>query len=406
MKKLELLKIIKEDQFLPLNEFVDSGSDLNQTIYGKSLLTHAVLNKSEQAIFLFLMMGAKIDDLLKLKDWGSRLYELDPTFVQMIKEIENGEDRDYHSTVNTILRETNQHILGNKPLSHRNNLHFDDKNRYYKKIWAGLHLFEYRNTDFLSDDLFDIFQCDKNIDQNSKLVDYPKTKYATIVSVILKDAEMEKLPGISERIMSFLTLTEVPVEDLEAELSKIDEEVEYFIGVHFSDKSIFKYWSEQNWLDIDSKFFDSMKMVISRNYRDNDGAKNETVSKAEPEFYFSVFTFYNLTNWDQILNRQVQNFKSTYGHYPNLLLSSSATFSRIDLVANSRNKEKIKNSDGENPSDAQFADMTGFVGENYFLEFCIKENLPIDSACLIYDSDPDGGLPIDDLIDGEIRKVN
>lgn len=405
MKKLELLKIIKEDQFLPLNEFVDSGSDLNQTIYGKSLLTHAVLNKSEQAIFLFLMMGAKIEDLLKLKDWGSRLYEIDPTFIQMIKEIESGEDRDCNSTVNRILRETNQHILGNKPLSHRNNLHFDDKNRHYKKIWTGLHLFEYRNTDFL-DDLFDIFQCDNNIDQNSKLIDFPKSKYATIVSVILKDAEMEKLPGISERIMSFLTLTEVLVEDLETELSKIDEEVEYFIGVHFSDISIFRYRSEQNWLDIDSKFFDSMKIVISRNLREYDEAKNETVSKAEPEFYFSVFTFYILTNWDQILNRQVQNFKSTFGYYPNIMLASSATYSRIDLVANSRNKEKIKNGDGETPSKDQFVGISEFIGDGFSLDFCIKENLPVDSACLIYDSDPDGGLPIDDLIDYEIKKVN
>lgn len=75
-------------------------------------------------------------------------------------------------------------------------------------------------------------------------------------------------------------------------------------------------------------------------------------------------------------------------------------------MANSRNREKIKNRDGGNPPETQFADMTGFVGSGYSLDFCIKENLPIDSICLIYDSDPDGGLPIDDLIDKEERKVN
>ena len=38
--------------------------------------------------------------------------------------------------------------------------------------------------------------------------------------------------------------------------------------------------------------------------------------------------------------------------------------------------------------------MSGFKGEGYEIDFCIEENLGVDSVKLIYDSDPDGGLPI------------
>lgn len=101
-----------------------------------------------------------------------------------------------------------------------------------------------------------------------------------------------------------------------------------------------------------------------------------------------------MAQWDHQINGWVKLFKERHGHFPNILLASSATYSRIDLVANARGKDQLRSPAGETPPVEEFASMHGFRGDGYELDFCVDETLGIDTIKLIYDSDPNGGLPI------------
>lgn len=73
------------------------------------------------------------------------------------------------------------------------------------------------------------------------------------------------------------------------------------------------------------------------------------------------------------------------------MLASSLTYSRIEIVANTR-AENIRG-DRQQKAD-QFRSLCGFVGNGYELEWCLEEKLAEFHFKLIYDSDPDGGLPL------------
>lgn len=108
----------------------------------------------------------------------------------------------------------------------------------------------------------------------------------------------------------------------------------------------------------------------------------------------STFTFDYLVGWDHQVHGQATAFKIRYGVYPNILLASSGTYSRIDMVVNARGREKLYNPQGENPPAESFISMNGFKGPGYELDFCVEEQLGLDTIKLIYDSDPGGGEPL------------
>ena len=118
---------------------------------------------------------------------------------------------------------------------------------------------------------------------------------------------------------------------------------------------------------------------------------NET---SEPILKTRTFAFNNLISWDHQLNSWVKEFKAQHGYFPNIALASTETYGRIDLVVNASGKDHLRNAAGENAPEAEFVSMNGFQGEGYELDFCMDDNLGLDSVKLIYDSDPDGGLPI------------
>jgi hypothetical protein len=143
---------------------------------------------------------------------------------------------------------------------------------------------------------------------------------------------------------------------------------------------------------------------VDLNFRDKNFKKkviDDAPSKPSLSFC-SNYTFNNLMSWDHQLNSWVHKIRDTHGYFPNVLLASTEIYARLDLVANARGKEKMKNSIGEGPPELEFASMSGFRGSGYEIDFCMDELVPLDSVRLIYDSDPDGVLPIP----GEEEAIN
>jgi hypothetical protein len=201
-----------------------------------------------------------------------------------------------------------------------------------------------------------------------------------VVSSLVVDQLEEKIPGLSHRIMGFVHFVEVPASEVSKVLEEMEKDEELVIGVHFSDEPGLVEYDGQV-LDLSHRFFESLKFTISEGLRVKD-----------PVFFRSRFTFNSLLNWDDQINSWVMKFKKKHSYYPNILLASSETYARIDMVANARGKSKIKDENGNKATF--FVSMSGFQGEGYSLEFCIAERLGVDTVKLIYDSDPDGGFPI------------
>lgn len=114
--------------------------------------------------------------------------------------------------------------------------------------------------------------------------------------------------------------------------------------------------------------------------------------------------FSDITSWSHELNSWAQNFKARHHVFPNILIASSETYNRIDMVANSNGQEKIRNPEGK-PAVA-FVSMSGFRGQDYELAFCIDDQLDRDRVKLIFDSDPGGdGEPIEEEFESDKAMV-
>ena len=115
-------------------------------------------------------------------------------------------------------------------------------------------------------------------------------------------------------------------------------------------------------------------------------------NKFEQEEYFEKTNhFSDLNRWADELNAKVQSFKAEFGHFPNIMLANSITYSRIDLVANTKPKN-IRGKKNDVPEN--FVGLSGFNGEGYSLDWCVEEELSDLEFILIFDTDPDGGLPL------------
>ena len=103
-------------------------------------------------------------------------------------------------------------------------------------------------------------------------------------------------------------------------------------------------------------------------------------------------SFENMMNWSHDLHLWVSRFKASNGVYPNILLASGKSYSRIDLVTNSNSRNKIKSEAGD-VSEKPVA-LTGFEGPNYSLRFCVDDELELNHIKLIFDYGSGGELKI------------
>lgn len=95
--------------------------------------------------------------------------------------------------------------------------------------------------------------------------------------------------------------------------------------------------------------------------------------------------------WDDEIHLHVEAFRTHHGLAPHILVASSATFRRIDIVAK---KERLVDGQGGRAPPNEYAVVSSFSGADYLLEFCVDERIPAGSVVLVYDSDPGGGEPL------------
>lgn len=116
---------------------------------------------------------------------------------------------------------------------------------------------------------------------------------------------------------------------------------------------------------------------------------------------------YQITSWgewDKTVHEAVADFKKRCRLIPNLLMASDQTFRRVDLAANA-NRQNIAGDDRLAPPESvPFIELSGFGGNGYILDMVIGNQVPMDSFLLIYDSDPDGGLPFPEVDNLPVRK--
>jgi hypothetical protein len=99
----------------------------------------------------------------------------------------------------------------------------------------------------------------------------------------------------------------------------------------------------------------------------------------------AAFTIQSWPRWDDEIHARVQEFRAHHGVAPHILLASSVTFRRIDLIAK---KERLVDDDGHHPDAADHTAVSSFAGTDYTLDFCLDEHLPSASLVLVHD---DGG---------------
>ena len=156
MKNKEILKIIQENSYAKFNEFIMSGADYNQLIYGKSLLHHALLYNSNQCINLLLLYGAEPIDLRHIDNWKERLSNNDPAFVEMVSEIETATVQGENAG-QIILNFMAGEYFKDKTLSYRNIMSYVDKSFYELKV--GLHIFEIRDSNYIFETMPGMLGC-------------------------------------------------------------------------------------------------------------------------------------------------------------------------------------------------------------------------------------------------------
>lgn len=97
--------------------------------------------------------------------------------------------------------------------------------------------------------------------------------------------------------------------------------------------------------------------------------------------------------WDDEIHAAVEAFRARHGLTPNILLASSVTFARIDLVAK---KQRLVDAEGRRPDEHEYAPVSSFAGADYVLEFCLDERLPSSALVLVHDDGGSGeGEPVD-----------
>jgi len=109
--------------------------------------------------------------------------------------------------------------------------------------------------------------------------------------------------------------------------------------------------------------------------------------------------------WDHEVNKAAEAFHAEFDLWPIVLLASSPTFARIDMIAD---KARYRDAEGAQPAADEYAALGSFSGEAYSLAFCIDERVSTGFFVLVFDDDPEGGepVPVDDTpaVDALLRR--
>ena len=115
--------------------------------------------------------------------------------------------------------------------------------------------------------------------------------------------------------------------------------------------------------------------------------------------YKRQYIFGKASNWDSEISDAVDDFKHVLEMNPNILMANSHTFSRLDVLANTRSENIVHKSTGERAKEGKFVGISAFVYSDGELEFCIGDHINDNEYLLIYDDNPeDDG---ESLLDGE-----
>ncbi|HOV39548.1 MAG TPA: hypothetical protein PLG79_12540 [Spirochaetales bacterium] len=144
--------------------------------------------------------------------------------------------------------------------------------------------------------------------------------------------------------------------------------------------------------------------------------KKQPTENPPSRVYRLEFYIQRWKHWDAEIDAEVKLFRKKYPVYPQILLASSATLKKFDMIAFTFHPENlIFAGEGEAPLEPVLEPgegLSGIGGKGYELDFCFKEDAPLGYCCLVYDSDPDGGEPLPDfsfpdltLWEGKVRLI-
>jgi hypothetical protein len=181
MKKRDLLLIIKNDDIKELANLINNQGNINQKVYGRSLLSLSLMYKSRRCLDTLLLFSPDTTDLKLIKDFSTKLKAMGPKFYEMFQELDTATSYCHSLVVQGIFEEASSMLLGRQKLSYRNVLSFVDPKRDFKQLSIGVHVFEAMNPDFILESIRKIFRCDHYFTESSNPI--PSNKFGFILSI-------------------------------------------------------------------------------------------------------------------------------------------------------------------------------------------------------------------------------
>lgn len=160
--------------------------------------------------------------------------------------------------------------------------------------------------------------------------------------------------------------------------------------------------------EFNQEFFDEHDPAFAELLRKHSGAASTSQKGEAPKEIVSssknagitpiraTYRIRNWAHWDREIDEAVTDFRERAGKTPNIFIAAEQTHRRIDIAANSRREKILGPGNLPVPESEGFAAPSAFRGMDYELEFCMDDSLPLDHFLLVFDSDPDGGLPLPD----------
>ena len=102
-----------------------------------------------------------------------------------------------------------------------------------------------------------------------------------------------------------------------------------------------------------------------------------------------LYVFLDWAQWDHEIHECVVDFLQTQRSLPTILVANGRTFHQINMrVANSEQRDNIRNVEGSAPQDAEYPYLTAFSTGEYDLVFCMDDEMTFGTFRLVYDSAP------------------
>jgi hypothetical protein len=139
-------------------------------------------------------------------------------------------------------------------------------------------------------------------------------------------------------------------------------------------------------------FSDGSKLILERNqflaFHPSAKLRRKHTAGVGPDGVIRErFRFGDFDEWPETLAGDIEVFKQVHRIMPNVLAASKEVFIEIDEAAQA-NREMVVNEIGEHlPTDEEF-EISGFLIDNFEVEFVLMETTVMPEYLLIYDSDP------------------